>query len=694
MSLQDSPDPPCEQCGLPVIRSDRARRGPAGRFCCYGCYVIHSVTGASGEEGVPVLFLARLAVAAFLAMNAMTFTWALYGDRLSFLFPVEPGSRQGLNYLIFILSFPVYLLIGVPYLKSAVAELRSGSPGIDSLIALGTTAAFVYSSVSTFTGSTAIYYDTATMVLVLVTFGRYLEANARLKTSVALRTLFLRAPFNARLVSGGVETMLPAASVEIGSLVRVLPGEEIPLDAVIVEGETSVNESLLTGESAPVGKQTGEPVLGGSTNYDGAILIRTSSMAGDTVLARLKKLTEDIHRKRSPLQLMADRITRIFIPAVIVIALVAGLLAGFPHGAAEGVLRALSVLLIACPCALGIGAALAGSIGYTEAAKRGVLMTSIAQLEAAASITSVCFDKTGTLTEGNLSVEALILNEGCSLTEQHALTLAATLEQRSEHAVGKAICTYATLHGVPRGEVLWARSMPGKGIQGDIGEGGGKRTSVKLTNEYPSGQNIQNSLTDHQTRAYLYVDNVFCGIFLLSDRIRSSAQEALRTLAESGIGISILSGDNAASVRSIGESLQIPVDLHGDLLPEAKVRFVTEKALSAGPVAMVGDGINDAPALAASRLGISLRSASDLSRVTADVTIMDDDLRRIPWLLSFGRRVRRTIVWNFGWAFVYNIAGICLAVAGVLEPVFAAGAMVVSSALVIANSSRLARAPE
>lgn len=340
MSLHDFPHPPCALCGLPVIRSARARGGPAGRFCCYGCYIIHSATGASGEEGVPVLFLARLAVAAFLAMNAMTFTWALYGDRLSFLFPVEPGSRQGLNYLVFVLSFPVYLLIGLPYLKSAVSELRAGTPGIDSLIALGSTAAFVYSAVSTFTGSTVIYYDTATMVLVLVTFGRYLEANARLKTSVALKTLFSQSPRDARVVSAGGESMQPIMSVGVGGLIRVLPGEEIPLDGIILKGETSVNEALLTGESAPVGKLLGDAVLGGSTNYDGAILVRTTRVAGETVLARLKKLTEEIHRNRSPLQLVADRITRLFIPAVIVIALLAGLQAGISVGAADGVLRA------------------------------------------------------------------------------------------------------------------------------------------------------------------------------------------------------------------------------------------------------------------------------------------------------------------------------------------------------------------
>lgn len=694
MSQRDPLHPPCAQCGLPVIRSERARRGPTGHFCCYGCYVIHSVTGASGEEGVPVLFLARLAVAAFLAMNAMTFTWALYGDRLSFLFPVEPGARQGLNTLVFLLSAPVYLLIGIPYLKSAFSELRAGAPGIDTLIALGTTAAFIYSSVSTFTGSTAIYYDTATMVLVLVTFGRYLEANARLKTAVALRTLFSHAPSDARVLSGSVESLQPAAAVGVGAMVRILPGEEIPLDGIVVEGETSVNESLLSGESAPVAKRRGDPVLGGSTNYEGAILVRTTRVAGETVLARLKKLTEDIHRERSPLQRIADRIARVFIPAVIALAILSGTMAGISLGAAQGVLRALSVLLIACPCALGIGAALAGSIGYTEAARRGVLMTSLAHLEAAAGITKVCFDKTGTLTEGILSVDSITLGEGGTVMLTEAISLAATLEQRSEHAAGRAICRYADERGVPTLKTHWARSVPGRGIEGEIEVGAGGRTMVRLTNEGPSELDMSKVINSSQTRSYLYIDNVFSGIFSFSDRIRPSAGAAISALKDFGVEVSVLSGDTLASVQAIAESLQPGLELHGRLLPEEKLRLVREQGDSSGGVAMVGDGVNDAPALAAAALGIALRSASDLSKLTADVTIMDDDLRRIPWLLLFGKRVRRVILWNLGWAFIYNVAGIGLAVAGVLEPVFAALAMVVSSALVIVNSSRLARASE
>ena len=693
MSPQESIHPPCEQCGLPVIRPVRSRNGPSGRFCCYGCYVVHSVTGASGEEGVPVVFLARLAVAAFLAMNAMTFTWALYGDHLSFLFPVEPESRQGLNYLIFILSLPVYLLIGVPFLKSAFNEFRAGAPGIDSLIALGTTAAFVYSVVSTFRGSVAIYYDTATMVLVLVTFGRYLEANARLKSSSALKSLFTRAPRDVRVVSGGEESFMPAAAVSVGSRIRVLPGEEIPLDGIVIEGETSVNESLLTGESAPVAKRRGDQLLGGSTNFDGALLMEATRRAGDTVLARLKRLTEEIHRNRTPLQLTADRITRVFIPAVMVVALLAGLQAGLSFGAPEGILRSLSVLLIACPCALGIGAALAGSIGYAEAARHGVLLTSVAHLEGAAGISAVCFDKTGTLTEGNLSVERLILSEGSAVGEEEALALAAALEQRSEHAAGKAVCKYGALKGVQRGEVSWSRTIPGRGIEGEIIVGGGSKRHVRLTNESPSDQHIEDHVITSKTRSYLYIDKVFSGFFTFEDRLRDSAAAAVLELKNAGVSVTLLSGDAQSSVQAVSDLLGVPLESRGGLLPEEKVRVVQEKVAAGERVAMVGDGINDAPALASSTIGISLRSASDLSRITADATIMDDDLTRIPWLISYGRRVERTILWNFGWAFVYNVAGVGLAVAGVLEPVFAAAAMVLSSVLVILNSSRLAKAP-
>ena len=679
----------CEQCGLPLVNS-RHRAERPDRFCCYGCSLTHMITGTKGEEGVPIVFLARLGFAAFLAMNAMTFTWALYGDRLSFLFPVEPESRPGITYLIFLLSIPVYLLIGIPYLKNACAEFRNLTLGVDSLIAVGTTAAFVLSVYSTFAGGGAIYFDTATMVLVLVTFGRYLEANARLKTSVALRSLFSRMVPVARVMRGADELTLPPGQLCVGDLVRVLPGEDVPVDGIIVEGETSVNEALLTGESDPVRKRGGDPVIGGSTNYDGAILLRATRVGGETLLARLKKLTLEVQSGRSPLQLTADRLTRVFVPSVIFLAALSGVLWGAACGPAHGLLNGLSVLLIACPCALGIGATLASSIGYTTAARRGVLLGSIGGLEAAAGVTCVVFDKTGTLTEGKLTVHGFHLAEGAMPGRETILALAGSLEAHSEHPAGKAILEFARGAGVGLHEVAWSRTVPGVGIVGSVKRDEDRVFEIRIGRPIdPTNEINRTGAPDCYVTTYIALDGKLVGSFELADKVRASASPALAMLDFMQIETIIASGDDLAVVSALRDELGTSARLYGGMSPDAKIGLIRERVSQGGGIAMVGDGINDAPALAAATLGICLRSGTDLSKMTADVTIMDDNLEHIPWLFSFAQRVRRTIRWNFAWAFGYNIIGVGLALGGVLEPIVAAAAMVLSSSFVIVNSSRL-----
>ncbi|MEW6512091.1 MAG: cation-translocating P-type ATPase [Bacteroidota bacterium] len=650
------------------------------------------MTGTHGEEGRATLFLVRLGLAAFLAMNAMTFTWILYGDRLPFLFPIEPEVRPAIGYLIFLFSLPVYLLIGIPFLRSALEEFRRGRPGMDSLIALGTTSAFGYSVYSTFTGSQEIYYDTATMVLVLVTFGRYLEAHARARTSLILKALFAHEAVTARVVSSGGETIVEAKSVRPGSLVRVLPGEEIPVDGTVLEGETAVNESQLTGEGSPVPKRVGDTVLSGSVNFDGVILLRTDRSASDTVIARLATLTAAVREERSPLQLTADRIMVVFVPAVIALAVLSGIAWSVVEGPVEGTLKGLSVLLIACPCAIGIGATLAGAVGYATAAKHGVLAKSVSHLETAGQIDEVIFDKTGTLTEGKLRVTEFHPTDGNPCSRRELLSYAITLEQRSEHPVGKAVVEFGLAERAELGAVESVGVLAGRGIEGIVTLESSTARHVIVARELADNKHSMTRKSTDRTTSYLQIDNTVSGCFAFSDSLRVSAVPAVNQVLAKRIPITILSGDSQEAVEGLLKLLPPVVSLRGGLLPEEKVEYVRARVRSGAHVAMTGDGINDAPALGAATLGISLRSGTDLSRIASDVTILDDDLAKIPWLLDFGRSVRRAIRWNFAWALVYNAIGIGLAVGGMLEPVFAAGAMVVSSLLVIGNSMRLGSA--
>jgi P-type Cu+ transporter len=698
MNPIDDPTPRpavCDLCGLPLARAPRKGRSPryAEHFCCYGCYLTYSVTGSQGEEGLPVLFLARLGLAAFLAMNVMTWTWALYGEKIPFLFPVEPSSRGSIGLLILFLALPVYLLVGIPFLKNAWREFRRLRPGVDSLIALGTTAAFVVSVHAVLTGGTAFYFDTATMVLVLVTFGRYLEAQARVRTGQVLRALYSGTVAPARRVTaGGDDEACQPADLRLGDLLRVLPGETIAADGTIEAGETSVNESLLTGESLPRRRTAGEEVYGGSVNCDGHILVRATRTGEDSLLGRLTQLVDRVRSERTPLQLTADQITRFFIPAVILIALISGTAWGFRDGYAQGILNGLSVLLIACPCALGIGATLAGALGYTVAAKRGILLGSISALETAGSVTEVFFDKTGTLTEGTLQAAEFAPVPGTGVVEDEIVAMSVALEAHSEHPMGKAIARMNCAVDPRVFDVMSSQVLIGEGIQGSVRDSRGTAHWVSITRSDASkASEISRAVSIVKTESYVFIDTIHVGTFSVTDSLRREAQPSILRLTEMGIRSRVVSGDSGAAVDSAMAALGGIIEGKGCVLPEGKVRMIRDAQFRGEKVAMVGDGINDAASIAAADVGITLRSGSDLSRLAGSVTLMDDDLLQLPWLFAFGRKVRRTIQWNFFWAYLYNGIGIVLAVRGNLEPVWAAAAMVASSILVITNSTRVAR---
>ncbi|MEX0602511.1 MAG: cation-translocating P-type ATPase, partial [Bacteroidota bacterium] len=526
--------------------------------------------------------------------------------------------------------------------------------------------------------------------------GRYLEAMAKARTSTAVHQLLELQPTVARVKRNGKESVVPATGVAVGETVRVLPGERIPLDGTITAGSTRVDESLLTGESIPGSKTVGEPVFAATVNAEGAIDVLVTAATSDTVHASIVRLMEAAQRSRSPLQQSVDRISAVFIPIVVGIAgltfvgwyLVGGFDAALLHG--------LTVLVVSCPCALGIGTPLAGAIALGRAAEEGALIRSTGVLERLAGVSQVVFDKTGTLTRGDLTVAgSTIVANG----ELRFLSILASVEKDSNHLAGKAIVQRVRELG---GEVFETRSvsvLPGLGIEGEVSVDGewvrvvaGSRRLMEEQGigsiPHPEVPSADDGLSEG-TAVYAAWNGKLQGVVWLSDQPRTNAREVVSRLRELGIEVSLLSGDRHSVTLSLARALGIPTAT-GELLPADKVRRIEEWKHN-GTTLMVGDGINDAPSLAAADVSITLGSASDIAIESADVTIVGDHLDKIPWLIDFSRRTLSTIRWNLLWAFGYNGIGIALAVTGVLEPVIAALAMVVSSLFIILHSRRLGK---
>ena len=683
----------CTQCGLSFGRGGVARTKGALtlHFCCYGCSFTNSLTGAKGEAGTAALFLARLGFAAFLSMNIMALSWMIYDNGWT-TFGIEPDILPYFEKLLFVLSLPVMLFVGSPFVRNALREIRSTSLSMDSLIALGSFSAFFFSTYEIFTGGDGVYFDTATMTIVLVTGGRYLEATAKVRTSAAVRKLIDLRPDTARILRDGKEMVLSTGGVRIGETMKILPGERIPLDGTILEGRTSVNESLLTGESLPAVKTIGDQLFAATINIEGVVLARVSALQQETVHAQTVRLMEEAQRSRSPMQQSVDRISGLFIPIVIAVALFTFAGWSVAGDVEEALLRALTVLVVACPCALGIGTPLASAIGIGRAAEQGILIRTTSALEHLADTKIVAFDKTGTLTDGELSVTAVRANGN----EKELLELAMSVERNSEHSIGKAIMKYAEAKSV---KALPARNIvaqPGLGIKADVADGGawksvviGTEAMVALEGMMIDDANRAPARLSGETALYVGWNGAVRGAFVLRDALRRNAKEVVQTLHQQRIQTILLSGDAAETTESVARSVSID-EAFGRLLPKEKLeRIRTLK--NRGTLVMVGDGINDAPSLAAADVGIALGTATDIAKESADVLVIGDHLERIPWLLEFARRTMATIHWNLFWAFGYNAIGIALAVAGLLQPILAATAMVLSSLFIIANSGRLMR---
>ncbi len=634
--------------------------------------------------------LIRFGTAAFFSMQLMTISFALYAGYFQ---GIDAGTKKLLESVSFFLSTPVVLYAGWPFFTGAWRGIRNGTLNMDALIVLGSCSAYALSVFHIVFGG-EVYFDTSAMIITLVLLGRYLENSAKQRASLAVSRLLALQPQEARLIRDRERSIVPTSSVRTGDLLEVRPGEKVPLDGIVREGTSEVNESLISGESVPRAKTGGSPVIGGSLNGLGTIVIEVTRTGSDTVLAQIAGLVERAQAASAPVQRLADRISAYFIPLIVFLA---GASFWFwqrslPSG--TSVLIAVSVLVISCPCALGLATPVAILAGTGTAARKGILVKGGDVLERMHKVDTVVLDKTGTLTTGDLSVVEVSTGLRAGVSNEDLLRYAASVEQRSEHLLGEAIVGHARARNIGLLPCDSFRAVPGRGASAMVD---GLRVHVGkaelLESEgivIPHAMRARAADLEQEGLTVVAVSRgqAVLGIIGLMDLPKSDAAEAVSRLQQAHISVVMITGDNLQTARSIGARTGIEKVLSG-VQPGRKAEEVLEMRQSGKVVAMVGDGINDAPALATADVGIAMASGSDIAVESAQVVLIRSDLISVADAFVLARRTFRVIRQNLFWAFFYNACAIPLAMAGILSPIVAAAAMSVSSVTVVLNSLRL-----
>ena len=625
-------------------------------------------------------------------------------------------SPRRLAWLQLVLATPVVLWSGAPFFARASASLVNWSPNMFTLIALGTGTAYGYSVAAVLApglfppavrghgGEVGVYFEVAATITVLVLLGQVLELRARSRTSGAIRALLGLAPTTARVLrDDGREEDVPLAEVAVGDRLRVRPGERIPVDGAVIEGRSAVDESMITGEPLPAEKAPDDRVTGGTVNGAGAFVMRAERVGRDTLLARIVQLVGEAQRSRAPIQLLADRVSAYFVPAVVAVAVLSavawGTLGPEPR-LAYALITAVAVLIIACPCALGLATPMSIMVGTGRGATAGVLVKHAEALEILEKVDTVVVDKTGTLTEGRPRLATLVALPPHD--EAELLRLAASLERGSEHPLAGAIVAAARERGLALEEAADFRVVPGQGVSGRVGGrrvalGNAKLLGTLGVEPGDLGSRADALRREGQTAVLLAVDDRPAGLVSVADPIKASTPEALRWLREDGIRVVMVTGDSRATAEAVARTLGID-QVEAEVLPDQKVAIVKRLQAEGRIVAMAGDGINDAPALAQAHVGIAMGTGTDVAMESADVTLVKGDLRGIARARRLSRATMRNIRQNLFFAFVYNVLGVPLA-AGILYPVLglllspmvASAAMTFSSVSVIANALRLRR---
>lgn len=588
-----------------------------------------------------------------------------------------------------ILVTPVQFGVGQRFYRGAYHALKTKAPNMDVLVAMGTSAAFALSVYNGFfnPNNSDLYFESSGMIITLILLGKYLEQKAKTKTSDAIKQLMSLQAKTAMLIIDGEEKEVPIEAVQVGDILRVRPGEQIPVDGKIIQGQTTIDESMLTGESLPVDKQVEDQVFGGTVNTTGSIQFSATQVGSMTVLSRIIRMVEDAQGEKAPIQQIADKISSIFVPTVLGLALLTLIVTGFVTGDwQQAIVHSVSVLVIACPCALGLATPTAIMVGTGLGAKSGILIKGGGALEKIAHLTTIVLDKTGTITEGKPVVADF------EAFDPQALAYLTSLEQQSEHPLAKAIYQY----GKTQSEILPVEnfeSLTGQGVTGIIdGQAyfvGSKRGLKERNISFPE-ERVVALEEEGKTVMFLTDDTQLLALISVTDQVKESSKAAIAALHQLGIKVNMLTGDNPQTARYIGEQVGLSAsDIVAEVLPEDKAQVVKELQTKGESVGMVGDGINDAPALALADIGIAMGSGTDIAMETADITLMNSDLLSVEKSIRLSKLTLRKIKQNLFWAFLYNVIGIPFAALGFLNPIIAGGAMAFSSVSVLLNSLSL-----
>jgi len=637
----------------------------------------------AGRGTLRVLVVAAaLTVPLLLEMGAMAGGWSV---------PFSP-------WLAAVLATPVQFWAGWRFYRGAWQAIRDGGANMDVLVALGTTAAYAYSLTLVLRNGEAaaghLYFEASAVVITLVLLGKWLEARAKHGTTAAIRALMDLRPAQARVVRDGRERLLPVGGIRIGDSVLVRPGERVPVDGCVRDGSSAVDESLITGESLPVSKATGDPVIGGTLNGAGFLRIEATAVGADSTLSKIIRLVEAAQAGKAPVQRLVDRISGVFVPTVLALAL-ATFIGWFAVGGGleTALVAAVSVLVIACPCALGLATPTAIVAGIGAGARSGILVKDIQTLERAHKVDCVLFDKTGTLTAGRPKVVAVHPVSGWDAAA--LIRLAAAVQRRSEHPLARAMENHAEVSGLDLPDPESFETRTGQGVLGTVDGrwvllGNRDLFAAEAIDVTALVSLAQDHETSGNTSVLIAVDGVAAGLIAIADPIRVEAPEAIASLHRRGLKTALISGDAPAVAAAVARRLGVDRWI-APVRPEEKAAEVARLRADGKVVAMVGDGINDAPALAAADLGIAMAGGTDVAMETAGITLMRADVRLVEAALSLSRQTRRKIRQNLFWAFIFNIVGLPLAAAGLLNPAIAGAAMAFSSVSVVGNSLTLNR---
>ena len=695
----------------PGVTADALRQAVEGA----GYTVIEAEAGASAEDAEREArererraLRRRLLVSAALTLPIVLLEMvpmAIPGG-MAWLAGVVP--MRALWVLFFVLGTAVQFGPGWRFYRTGWAAARHGAPDMNTLVALGTTAAYGYSVVATFAPGVLppeavhVYYEAAAAVITLILLGKYLEAAAKGRTSEAIRRLLALRPPTARVVHDGVETEVPIEAVVVGDVVRVRPGETAPVDGVVTEGTSFVDESMVTGEPIPVEKGAGAEVVGGTVNGAGSVLVRAERVGADSTLAQIVRLVEEAQASRPPIQALADRVVAVFVPVVLVVAAATfGVWLAFGPNPplTYALVAAVSVLIIACPCAMGLATPVSVMVGTGKAAEMGVLFRRGEALQTLSEVETVALDKTGTLTAGRPTLTDLTPAEGSAASEGEILALVAAVEGPSEHPVGRAIVEAAEARGLAVPAASAFEAVAGMGVRGTVGGRavavGADRFMASLGHDVSPFADEAARLGDEgKTPLYAAVDGALAAVLAVADPIRDTTRAAVDALHRRGLRVAMITGDNRRTAEAVGRQLGID-EVLAEVLPADKAAAVA-RLQAEGPVAFVGDGINDAPALARADVGVAIGTGTDIAIESADVVLMSEDLGGIVAARALSAATLRNIRQNLFWAFAYNVvlipvaAGVLYPALGVLlSPVLGAAAMGLSSLFVLSNALRL-----